>query len=290
MKTKKSIRTLSFRFDIDGIGDIEVGVPRLLSLADSFGVKFSFYVNMGTPINLRYSFINWLKKSFKKKKNNKVRRISILNKHDVKGILKMVFYNPYIGVEYKGTLSELQSTGHELGLHGGMDHALWMYGLESLTVKELKNLLLSAYKRFERFYGKPYGFCSPGFNYNKHVLRLADEFGFLYVVDMEGEIPFRPTFEGKRYNHYQIPVNVIGESKSSLFSYLFSKGLNEKKIQERMVEEIMKRETAIIYGHPSVEGKKGIGVLENVIKIIINEGYKIITLKELVSLKLERNL
>jgi len=289
MKREECIKTLSFRFDIDGIGDIGIGLSRLLDIANSFDVRFSFYVNMGRSFNREVSFPG--RDSGKTEQVNRVLKIkNLLRRHGFIGVFRTVIENPCIGIKYEDILSKAASFGHELGLHGGMDHVLWQCKLNSMSYAEIEELLAPAYKKFSEFFGKPYGFCSPGFNYNEHVLRLVDELGFLYVGDMEGEVPFRPIIDGKRYKHYQIPVNVIGENKSSLFSSLFFKGLSEEKMQERIVEEIMKRETAVIYGHPSVEGKKGIGVLENVIKIIINEGYKIIPLKELISLKLEKKL
>lgn len=289
MKREEYIKTLSFRFDIDGIGDIGIGLSRLLDIADSFDVRFSFYVNMGRSFNRKVSFPG--RDSGKIEQVNMVLKIkNLLRRHGFIGILRTVIENPCIGIKYKDILSKAASSGHELGLHGGMDHVLWQYKLNSMSYEEIEELLTPAYKKFSEFFGNPYGFSSPGFNYNKHVLRLVDELGFLYVGDMEGEVPFMPIIDGERYNHYQIPVNIIGENKASLFSSLFFKGLSEEKIQERIVEEIMKRETAVIYGHPSVEGKKGIVILENVIKIILNEGYKIIPLKELISLKLEKKL
>ncbi len=52
------MNTISFRFDLNGIRDIRVGVPILLDLANELNVKFSFYVNMGKSINLEFSHIS----------------------------------------------------------------------------------------------------------------------------------------------------------------------------------------------------------------------------------------
>lgn len=290
MSSENRFRTLSFRFDIDGIGDIERGIPRLLSLADSLGVKFSFYVNMGTSVNLKIFFINLIKKVLRKEnyyngdKNGKVGNSSaLLSKHGFIGIIKTVLCNPYIGVRYKKDLHKVQGKGHELGLHGGMDHALWLYDLENLDPKKLEDLLLSAYKRFERFYGKPYGFCSPGLKYNDKVLDLVNKFQFLYISE---KVQFEIDNE---WNFYSVPVNVMGQDDRSLISYGLLQGWTEEYIEREIIRRIKEgKEPAVYYGHPSVEGLKGVDILRNVIKSLKQEGYRVVTLKELVSIKMEK--
>ncbi len=277
------MKTLSFRFDIDGVGDIEKGVPRLLDLARNLGVHFSFYVNMGKSVNLKWALLNKISKLQKK---DKIKGVSLVGRHGKLGVMKALFKNPYIGLRYKSLLLQLISEGHELGLHGGMDHALWQYNISKMDFKEIRNLLLSAYKRFLKLFGKPLGFCSPGLSYNRDVLYLMDEFNFLYSSDMKGEIPFRPVLDGRELRHYQIPVNIIGYvngKRVSLVNKLISEGKSQAEISSIVESEIKKRNTAVFYGHPSIEGIVTIDVLRKVIKFALDEGYEILKMKELVS-------
>jgi len=290
MSSGKRLKTLSFRFDIDGIGDVEAGISPLLSLADCLGVKFSFYVNMGRSVNFKFYFIDLLRKISGEDKNNKKgsgkttkKSTALLGKHGIMGVIKTLLYNPYIGVKYKRYLFEVQKKGHELGLHGGMDHALWLYNLEGLSAKELENLLVSAYKRFNQLYGKPYGFCSPGLKYNHEVLDLLNELNFLYVSE-------KTSFKiDDKWDFYQIPVNIMGKDDRSFISYGLLQGWSGKDIEKEIIKMIEKeKEPAVYYGHPSIEGRKGIDILRNVIQYFQKKGYRIITLKELVSLKTEK--
>ena len=106
------MKTLSFRFDIDGIGDIKRGVPELISLADSLGVKFSFYVNMGKSFNWGV-FFNEMFSRKKRQSNSKVRSKSkkkdLLMKHGLTGVLQTVVQNPCIGIKYRSSLSKAAS-------------------------------------------------------------------------------------------------------------------------------------------------------------------------------------
>ena len=159
---------------------------------------------------------------------------------------------------------------------------LWQYKLNSLNYDEIKELLKPAYKKFTEFFGKPYGFCCPGFSYNKDVLNLIDDFGFKYSGDMEGEFPFKPALGNKKFNHYQVPVNIVATPRASLINKLFYMGMNEKEIVKEVLSKIKKRKTAVFYGHPSVEGIYALTILENIIKSALNSGYEILTLREIV--------
>jgi len=279
------LKTLSFRFDIDGIGDIKVGVPKLLSLANSLGVRFSFYVNMGRSFNWKvFSARRGSAKTeqVNSKVNSALKRKDLLKKHGLMGILQTVIENPYIGIKYKDILSKAASSGHELGLHGGMDHMLWQYKLNSMNYEEIRDLLTPAYNRFTEFFGRPYGFCCPGFSYNEDVLNLIDDFGFKYSSDMEGEVPFKPILGDKELNHYQIPVNIVTTPRASLINKLFYMGMNEKEIVKEVLSKVEEREIAVFYGHPSVEGIRALTILENIIKSALNSGYEILTLREIV--------
>lgn len=280
------MKTLSFRFDIDGVGDIKVGVPNLLTLADSLGVRFSFYVNMGKSFNWKVFFeARSLKRNqkFNPGVKHTLRRKDLIRKHGLLGVVQTLVENPCIGIKYKNILFEAVSAGHELGLHGGMDHMLWQYNLGSMDYYEIRNLLAPAYNKFMKLFGKPYGFCCPGFSYNDEVLSLIDDFGFLYSSDMEGELPFKPVIEGRKFEHYQIPVNIVANPRASLINKLCTMGIDENEIVKEVFSQIKKRETAVFYGHPSVEGIHALTILRNIIKSALSSGYDIVTLREIVS-------
>lgn len=272
-------KTFSFRFDIDSLADIEVGIPKLIELAKELDVRFTFFVNMGR--SFRWSVVSgrWSAKPETKnlEPNSSLvaHHSSTLKKLGLWRTIRTVVFNPNIGLSHKKILFKLLDDGHELGLHGGMDHPLWQWRLDSLSKDEINGLLEPAYDHFTRLFGKPKGFASPGFKYNRYVLELVDDYGFEYASDMEGEGPFRP--EG--FKHLQIPVNVIGPDKKPLIEHLWTSGIGKAEIEEKVTEEVEKRDYAVIYGHPAVEGR--FQELSELLEWVRAKGYVVKPMREI---------
>lgn len=281
-------KLFSFRFDIDSLADIEVGVPNLIDLARELDVRFTFFVNMGKSFNWR-TILRSQKGTVPDLRATQsevidsglfparmphsairtIRRLGLMR------TVRTVILNPNIGLSHTKILSRLLDDGHELGLHGGMDHPTWQWELSSLSKVEINELLKPAYDYFVRLFGKPKGFASPGFRYNQHVLELIDDYGFEYATDMEGERPFRP--EG--FRHLQLPVNVVGPERLPLLECLSKSELRGRDVIIKCEEEIYKRDLAVIYGHPSVEGTIASQELFNRIK---DKGYGIVPMKDII--------
>lgn len=83
-----------------------------------------------------------------------------------------------------------------------------------------------------------------------------DHEGFEYASDMDGERPFRPPRpgRGRRYRHFQVPVNVIGEDSVPMIEQGLALGRSDARIVRDSVERIRERRFALMYGHPYVEG------------------------------------
>lgn len=274
-----NLKTFSFRFDIDSLADIEVGVPRLIELAKELDVRFTFFVNMGRSFRWLVAGGQWPAKpetrNLEPNSSLVTRHSATIKKLGLWRTFRTVIFNPNIGLTHKKTLFRLLDNGHELGLHGGMDHPLWQWRLDALSKDEINNLLKPAYDHFVKLFGRPKGFASPGFRYNRNVLELIDDYGFEYASDMEGERPFRP----QGFRHLQIPVNIIGPDKKPLIEHLLVSGLGEAEVELKVKEEIEKRGCAVIYGHPVVEGRFN-GLVELLVRVKGN-GYRILPMEEL---------
>ena len=211
---------LAFRFDVDSVTCIERGIPPLRRLADRLGVRFTFFVNMGRSFNWAHNAGYFLARRQQGRTTPTQRStgprmaLSTRSKLGWGGIVKTVLLNPALGERYRATFDALHADGHELGLHGGMDHVVWQRSLDRLDEAARERLLRPAYDRFSDRYGRPEGFASPGFQYDESVLRLLDREHFTYASDMPGDHPFRPPRpDGGVYEHHQVPVNVIGEHR-----------------------------------------------------------------------------
>ena len=183
------------------------------------------------------------------------RKLPVTRKLGWGGVLHTVVLNPHLGRKYRTVLDALHAGGHELGLHGGADHAAWQYGLDDLGETGLERLFRPAFEDFRMRYGSPAGFASPGFRFNESVLALLDREGFAYASDMSGETPFRPERSGGHaYRHFQVPVNVMGEDNVPLIEQGLARNHSFGRIVHDAVERIRVRRFALMYGHPYVEG------------------------------------
>lgn len=230
-----------------------------MRLGDRVGARFTFFVNMGYSFNWRENLRHLVAKRRGRgpapSGGGMRHALPTRAKLGTLGVLKTVFLNPKLGERYRPVFDTLYREGHELGLHGGTDHVVWQRALPRLSEEELEGLLLPAYETFSARYGAPKGFASPGFQFNTAVLRLLDRLGFLYASDMPGEVPFRPEKGGgESWDHYQVPVNVAGDQNVPLIEEGLGLGLGRTEIVGRCVAEIEKRDFALLYGHPYVEG------------------------------------
>ena len=266
-------KLFSFRFDIDSLADIEIGVPRLIELSKDLDARFTFFVNMGKSFNMG-TFFRRQEAGGKRQKST----VSTIKKLGLSSTIRTVVFNSDIGLSHKKILFRLLDQGHELGLHGGMDHPLWQWELGRLNNKvKINEVLKPAYDHFVKLFGEPNGFASPGFKYNRYVLELMDDYGFEYASDMDGEEPFIP--EG--FNHLQLPVNVIGPNRIPLVEHLHVNGVDEMELLNCCTEEVCKRDLAVMYGHPAFEGCYR--PIEELLKRVKSEGYGIVPLRECAS-------
>lgn len=242
---------LALRFDVDSVVCVEQGIPKLRDVADRLGVRFTFFVNMGYSFNASLYARHALSKAERPRRD----ALPVTKKLGWSGVLRTVLLNPRLGERYRRTFDELFRDGHELGLHGGTDHVVWQRSLERLDGGALDRLYGPAYSRFAERYGRPVGFASPGFVYDERVLEIIDRDGFVYASDMSGEEPFKPERAGGGYfEHYQVPVNVIGEGRVPVIEQGLARGHPPAEIVERAVADIRTKPFALMYGHPYVEG------------------------------------
>lgn len=270
------MKIFAFRFDIDHEYGLKKGVPNILDLAKKYDFKFSFYINMGKVFDL--------KEFIKMKKNTTspdIRKISIRQKLGNFRLLKAMLINPNVGLSNINMLKRIKNEGHELGLHGGMNHMIWHRGLDNLSYDELEKDFLASYHPFKRLFGNPDGFVSPGFKWNKNVLDLLDKFKIKYCSDIYYKEPFYPEYIGKKYKHMQIPLNVIGSPFTiPIIEWLYANGKSEDEIVRIVKDEILKNNVAILYGHPIFEGFKT-NILNEIFEFVKSEGYKVMTLNEI---------
>ena len=271
-----SERRFVFRWDIDHRVCVTDGLPRIRAACRDFGVANTFFVNMGRSTNLA----EWLGTGLTRSRAKLADRDAV---HLIKKtgwprfILETALARP-VGLNFVTELQAMQAEGHELGLHGGMDHVVWSRRFHELDERALQADVNESYGHFIRHLGKPAGFSSPGFYSDERVMRLLDGLGFLYNGDGIGGEPRRATATGRPLRHWTIPVTLSGPRTIPFLEYHGARGTPEDEILRLLREHLDSHELVILYGHPCYEGIHD-ALLRNVFSTVLEHGFSFVTMQ-----------
>jgi len=163
---------------------------------------------------------------------------------------------PAVGEALPDLLREIESAGHEVGIHG-WDHVGWHDGLNRLAAEEVRGSYRQAVRIFEQtLKHKPTFSGVPGWQVNANSLRIQEDFGFVYASDCRGYQPFYPRVDGKTLTTLQIPSTLPTSDE-----ILGTPGITEETIAGYYLDHL-KQETLNVLGlHAEFEGLKYAGWL-----------------------------
>lgn len=172
------MKLLAIKIDIDTQKGYRVGVPALLDLFDSEGVRATFCFSMG-PENLP-SFLARLRKD---------------------NLITIISSAP-------GIIRDVDKRGHDCALHAWNPQE-WKQNLDKLPVTTLEATLRKAVASYvERIGRAPQGFSAPGWKVSDMSLRIENELNLSYCSDCIGFYPFYPKLGRKLFNTLQIPTTL----------------------------------------------------------------------------------
>jgi peptidoglycan/xylan/chitin deacetylase (PgdA/CDA1 family) len=271
-------RLFSFRWDIDHRVCITDGLPRIRAVCRDFGVPNTFFVNLGRSTNVR----EWLGKGVTRSKAKLADRDAV---HLIKKtgwprfLVESALARP-VGLSFVPAIQELQAEGHELGLHGGMDHVIWSRRFHELPDEDLAADVEESYGHFVRHFGRPVGFSSPGFYSDERVMLLLDRLGFLYNGDAIGGEPHHATAAGRTLRHWTIPVTLSGPRTIPFLEYHGARETPQAEVMRQLDEHLDAHDEVILYGHPCYEGVRE-GVLRKVFARVVERGFRFVTMQTL---------
>jgi peptidoglycan/xylan/chitin deacetylase (PgdA/CDA1 family) len=271
-----SERIFVMRWDVDHRVCVTDGLPRIQAVCRDFGVPNTFFVNMGRSTNLR----EWLGKGVARSRAKLADRDAV---HLIKKtgwprfLLETALARP-VGLSFVGALHRLQEEGHELGLHGGMDHVVWSRRFHELPDEDLRADIDESYGHFIRHFGRPAGFSSPGFYSDERVMAHLDRLGFLYNGDGIGGEPARAVADGRELRHWTIPVTLAGPRTIPFLEYHGARGTPDDQVIAELHRHLDGRDHVILYGHPCYEGVRE-SVLRKVFGAVLERGYRFVTMQ-----------
>jgi len=271
-------RLFSFRWDIDHRVCITDGLPRIRAVCRDFGVSNTFFVNLGRSTNLR----EWLGTGTARSKEKLADRdaVHLIKKTGWPRFLVETALARPVGLSFVPALQALQAEGHELGLHGGMDHVVWSRRFPLLADEDLSADVEESHGHFVRHFGRPGGFSSPGFQSDERVMLLLDRLGFLYNGDAIGGEPRRASSAGRTLRHWTIPVTLSGPRTIPFLEYHGARGTADAEVLRLLDDHLEANEEVVLYGHPCYEGVRE-GMLRKVFARVIEHGFRFVTMQTL---------
>ena len=268
-------KLFSFRWDIDHRACITDGLPRILQVCGEFGVKNTFFVNMGRSTNLK----EWLSKGGLKGSKAKLADMEAV--HLIKKIgwprfvLETLLSRP-VGRSLIGKLEELVKAGHELGQHGGSDHVVWSRRFFELPESVIEQDVNESHAEISQLFGTPAGFTSPGFKSDERITRIVAKLKFMYDGDAIGGEPHHPVFNRTAAAHWRIPVTLCGPRTVPLLEWHGARSTPLPQILDDLNSRLAQSNWVVLYGHPCYEGVND-DILRAVFRTVQDKGFRFVT-------------
>jgi peptidoglycan/xylan/chitin deacetylase (PgdA/CDA1 family) len=272
-------KLFSFRWDIDHRACITDGLPHILDVCNEFGVRNTFFINMGRSTNLR----EWLSKGGLKGSKAKLQDMEAI--HLIKKIgwprfvLETLLSRP-VGRSFIDRLEATARAGHELGQHGGADHVVWSRRFFELPESVIAEDVAVNYAEFSRLLGRPVGFTSPGFKSDERITRIVENLGFRYDGDAIGGTPHQPKFGEQTAKHWRIPVTISGPRTVPFLEWHGARGTPLPEVIADLNTRLDASDWIVLYGHPCYEGVEH-ETLRAVFRTVLQRGFRFVTHQEM---------
>lgn len=272
----REARYCCFRFDADTHACVSRGIPRLVELAEALGVKFTFFVNMGRAFDPRIT----LSKAFGRLAARGERRaMSAASKLGWKESLRAAILNPRAGRSDPAALQMAARGGHEIGLHGGRNHATWERFAHAWSEGRLRAEIETGQRWLaECGLGERIeSFSSPAWNSPAGLQRVLPELGFRVIADAYDKAQDDVTALGGLVS---VPTNITAEPGSA--GYLETmrlRGRSTKQVvQDFRTQLATKDRLAVVYDHPFFAGIHALDDLAELVRTAMEQGFVICTI------------
>ncbi|HEY1058183.1 MAG TPA: polysaccharide deacetylase family protein [Limnobacter sp.] len=181
-------RFLALKVDVDTWRGTREGVPQLMKLFDTHGVRATFLFSLGPDHTGRA-----IKRVFRPGFLGKVSRTSVLEHYGLKTLLYgTLLPGPDIGRREAALMRGVKAAGHEVGVHC-WDHIRWQDGVAQADTAWTEREFNKAMERFADIFGcRPAVHGAAGWQMNDAAYELERRWGLLYASDGRGTHPFQP--------------------------------------------------------------------------------------------------
>lgn len=273
---------ICFRFDVDTHICLTKGVENILEVADQYGARCTFFINMGKAFNRSFFIREKLMGSLTPKKV----KIGVFPMHiklSLNDSLDAIVRNPKVGASHSNILKKIVASGHELGLHGGKNHAVWEHNAKKWGKNRVCREIEFGLNYFHQFnLPKPVSFASPCWQTPEGLAEIIHNKGFSILADQN--TPQNNVMKDQ-FGLIHCPLNIVGKNNDVGFIENF-RALNYSsdailKEFERQLD--IEGQYKMVFDHPFYVGTKELPVLSRMMEISIDKGYKIESLQKIIS-------
>ena len=279
-------KLLVFRFDVDSHRCIREGVPNLLDLGKEVNAHFSFFVNMGRAVDR----VVTLKAILQRTRPVKKTCLSPAKKLGRGGYLVAALLNPKVGAGSPEVIRRALREGHEVGLHGGRNHASWQAGASTWDERRFEREVATGKRLLLRAAGslgkEVRGFASPGWQGPPGLWPVLAAQGFQYVADIRGWNHRDLESTPDPSNLCCVPTHFVKEPGGVAYlEYHEVIGTRPAEIMTDFESALAKnRRFLVLYDHPYYAGiGSRLDLLREMIKAARQAGYRMGTMSELVA-------
>ena len=278
-------KLFSVRFDVDTHRCVREGMPALARLGRDLGAPFTFFVNMGRAVS-RTTFIRRaLGVRGGSRREGVASKFSARSKLGMGGYVYAALVNPRVGAGATHVIREAASLGHEIGLHGGRNHAVWQeQGSDwerTRVAAEIDAVLPELTALLD---GKPpAGFASPGWATHPELPGVLAERGFSYVADLHGPSPASGDAQASAGPLPMVRTQLTGEPGGVAYlEHLRAIGLSDAALEERFIGDLERSgDHVVVYDHPYFAGIRQLSTISRMVELARGSGYDVVPLAAL---------
>ncbi|MBD9676853.1 polysaccharide deacetylase family protein [Pseudomonas sp. PDM18] len=272
-------RRYAIRLDID----TTVCARRLaevVALGDSLGVRFTIFANMGRSVSVPAALRRRLTRgALHTASASAPAKLSIRSKIGWLGLFESILLNPELQRLSGPALRQAQERGHEIGLHGGLNHSLWHYAASTMSTAQMHSFLVPAIERYQQLLGaEGFGFSSPGFAVSEPAYELLAEAGCRYLSDF---IDMRGVILRRQCGLPDIPVTLAAANTVDYLEWLVASG-GRRSMEDAVAQSIGESGFGVYYSHPCFIAGRGKGAFIAFVQAL-KEQASIVTMQELLS-------
>ena len=274
---KPPVKFCCFRFDADTHACVSQGIPSLVELGDQLGVRFTFFVNMGRAFDPWITLQKGLRRVIHARRHGS---ISAAQKLGWRAALHAAILNPQAGLSNPAALRAAADSGHEIGLHGGRNHAQWERSAHTWSEARLRREVQTGLRWLAQCQvPAPLSFASPAWNSPAALRRVLSAEGFRCLADGYDATQSDVTHADVLCN---VPTNITAEpGRAGYLEMMRLRGWSTQRIVQDFRSQISAQsKLAVVYDHPFFAGIHALEQVGELVRAARDAGFRVETIRE----------